>query len=508
MMFGNVRKGVKHVFAALLFCLIMSAALVCFADEKGTVTADSAKVREKADASSKQVGSAKKGTTVDIVSETTGADGKKWYEVSVDGNLKGYIRSDLIKKGEQAADGNANAAVTPTDAKSGTVTTNSVHVRKEPSTNGADLATVSKGIVLTVTGEAQGSDGKKWYQVTFKHNDKDVGGFIRADLVTFENVPADPAVSEITGTGGENGEMPPETQQPPETPETPQQEDNANNSGAGENEGIIFMNVEEEPYIMPGFEVVALDWNGQKINAYRNGTFFIVYAQKQNGEEGWYLLDREKNIYQRYPYAVENVTVPKAGMLSGNLVPMIVMAVVIVIMLVVIVVLILKLSRSGGYYEEDDEDDYPDEDDEDDIEDIGEEIARKPLLRRSSQPQNRQEQAGSQPVRHPSQPQNRQEPQSRLDSVGQSPVRRPLQPQSAHQDQTGQQSGQPVRRPLQPQNRQEPQEQSIRRPVQGQQDRPGQRRPSAQSGRPVPNAHPQRGKNASDKDDDMNFVDI
>lgn len=519
MMSRNVRKSAKHMFAALLCCLIMGSALLCFADEKGTVTVESAKVREQADASSNQVGSVPKGGTVDIAGETTGTDGKKWYQVSVNGNLKGYIRSDLISKGgtqAPAVNAGADAAVTPIEPKQGTVTNNSVYVRKNSSTESTDIATVSRGIVLTVTGEATGTDGKKWYQVTFKHNEKEIGGFIRADLVTFDNVPADPAVSEITGTGEGNGEVQPETAQQNETKEQepPKKEDN---SSADENAGIIFMNAEEEPYIMPGFEPVTLDWNGQKISAYRNGTFFIVYAQKQNGDEGWYMLDKEKNVYQRYPYAVENATVPKDGILSGNLVPIIIMAAVIAVMLIIIIVLALKLN-GGGYYEEyDDEDDYPDEDDEDEeIEELEEEVLRMPPPRRALQ-QAGTAQGQRQPSQQPGTNPARHAPQQAGTAQGQGqPVRRPSQQAGTAQGQSQppQQPGtNPARRAPQQAGTAQGQGQPVRRPsqLQGQPEHP--KRPSPQSGRPVPNAQPQKGQKSKgfldkEEDDDMDFVDI
>ena len=94
----NIRGSVKHIFAALLFCLVLGMTMVCLADEKGTVKVESAKIRETADTTSKQLGSVAKGGTVDIIGETTGTDGKKWYQVYVDANTKGYIRADLIDR--------------------------------------------------------------------------------------------------------------------------------------------------------------------------------------------------------------------------------------------------------------------------------------------------------------------------------------------------------------------------------------------------------------------------
>ena len=519
----DIRKNVKHLFAALLFCLVMSMAtrattMVCLADEKGTVSVESAKIREKADASSNQLGSVAKGGNVDIIGETTGTDGKKWYQVYVNANTKGFIRADLISRsgsgslptvdgsasttsaGTSTDAGGASANVTATEARAATVKSNSVNVRKSASTDSASIATVRNGVILAVTGETTGTDGKKWYQVSFKHNDKNIQGFIRSDLVTFDNLPADAAIStEITGS--ENAETEPQETESQET-EQPKQENNAN---ADEYSGIIYMNVEEEPYVMPGFEYVKLDWNNQKINAYRNGTFFIVYAQKQNGEEGWYLLDREKGAYQRYPYTTENVTVPSATALGGSLVPIIAMGVVIVILIVIVFVLFLKLKGNGGYYEEydDEEDDYPDDDieDIDDLED--DEPAPQPIRRPASQPPRRptpSQGGGQQSPRRPAPQGQSGSPQG---SGGQ-----PRHPVSQGQNGASQGGGQqPPRRPApQGQNGQPP-----RRPAPQGSGGQGQRRPNSQNNRPPQNTPQQRGQKAKSMladDDDMDFIDI
>ena len=516
----NIRKSVKYIFAALLCCLVMSSiTMVCLADEKGTVKVESAKIREKADTSSNQLGSVAKGGTVDIIGETTGADGQKWYQVYVNATTKGYLRADLVDRSGSSSlptvdssttstnagastttDTGTSAAVTPIEPKVGTVKSNSVNVRKSTSTNSASIATVRSGVVLTVTGEATGSDGNKWYQVTFKHNDKDIEGFIRSDLVTFDNVPADAAISsEITGA--ENPEGAGETQPQEAEPEPPKQEDT---SSTDDNVGVIFMNVEETPYIMPGFEPVTLDWNNQKINAYRNGTFFIVYAQKQNGDEGWYILDREMNVYQRYPYTVEKVTVPETGVLSGSPVLLIGMGVVVVILIIIIVFLLVRLRGNDGYYEDYDDDDYSDEDDEiEELED--DEPIRRPTPKKQSPqpPQRPASQEGQQPMRRPA-PQGGT-PQGQN---GQ-PVRRPVPQNGAPQGQ----NGQPIRRPAQQGGASQGQGgQPVRRPAQQNGAPQGQKRPNPQNNRPAQNVAPQKGQKAKafldNDDDDMDFIDI
>lgn len=207
----NKRNWIKHIFALLLFCITLNVGMISFADGQGTVKVPSAVIRASADGGSERIGSVKQGKTVDIAGQTTGTDGKVWYQVYVDSNTKGYIRGDLLDvkdasaintiQGSASSSSSSNSSTTtatPVEAKKVTVKDNGRRIRSGASTNHDIVATVNKGMVLTVTGEAQGSDGK-WYQVSFNHNDKEVTGFIRADLVTTDNVPADTATSQITG---------------------------------------------------------------------------------------------------------------------------------------------------------------------------------------------------------------------------------------------------------------------------------------------------------------------
>lgn len=95
----NRRNRFKHIAASivLLFSMVMSIGMICFADEQGTVIVESARIRAAADQNSEQLGSVAKGKTVDIIGQTTGTDKQVWYQVYVDANTKGYIRANLIK---------------------------------------------------------------------------------------------------------------------------------------------------------------------------------------------------------------------------------------------------------------------------------------------------------------------------------------------------------------------------------------------------------------------------
>lgn len=452
----NKRNGIKHILALMLFCMVLSIGMVCLADVQGTVIAKSAVIRAAADPNSEKLASVPSGKKIDIISKTSGTDNNTWYQVYVNSDQKGYIRSDLIKvpdgadipttqggaaSTQQPADTTTTTA-NPVDPRQVSVISNNTNIRVSASTSSASRAKVNRGMILTVVGEADGADGKKWYQVTFTYNNEEKDGFIRSDLVTTDNVPNDPATSQITGEGaGEEqppAEMPPEEQPPEQPAETPQTDNN----------NVIPMNVDEVPYIMPGFELITLSADGQGYNAYKNGAFLIFYGQKQNGEQGWFLFDAENHIYQRYVYTTDGVTPPEEGLAASGLIPVIVLVVIIVILVAVIGLLLIKLKGRGtsykrysGYDDDDDQDD--DIEDLEDLEDDEPQPVRRP---QGAQPVRRPQGAASgnapqgQPPRRPQGQQPPRHPQS------QQPPRRP-QGSPSNSAPQGNAQGQPQRRP-------------------------------------------------------------
>lgn len=492
----NKRNGIKHIMALVLFAMVLSIGMVSLADVQGTVIAKSAVIRAAADPNSEKLASVPSGKTIDIISKTSGTDNNTWYQVYVNSDTKGYIRSDLIRVANGAdiptTQGGAAASSTdvpattanPVEARQVTVISNNTNIRKEASTSSESMAKANRGMSLTVVGEATGTDGKKWYQVTFSYNSEEKSGYVRSDLVTTDNVSNDPATSQITGE--ENpGEQPAETtpeEQPAEQPEQPAETPPADNNN------VTPMRVDEVPYIMPGFELITLSADGEEYNAYKNGAFLIFYGQKQNGEQGWFLFDAENHIYQRYVYTTEGVTPPDGGIGSVGLIPVIVLVVIIVILVAVVGLLLIKIKGQGTSYKRykgyDDDDDQ--DDDIEDLEDLEDEDDEPQPVRRpqggqqprrpqpvpsgnapQGQPPRRPQ--GQQPPRHPQsqQPPRRQQgnpSNGNAPQGGQQPPRRPQGGQPANNNnngggrpQGGQQpprrpQGQPPRRPQQPQN--------------------------------------------------------
>jgi hypothetical protein len=203
----------KAFWGMLALVLVLGAglfagelAIVSHAESAAKVTASSAKIRKSADSSSEVIGSATKDKTISIKSQTKGADGYTWYEVYVDANTLGYIRSDLVSITDGSTPSSSSGTTTTTtttttatpapvvnetpvevtavEPLSATVTGGqSVRVRSNASTTSQIVTTAENGMALTVTGQATGTDGKTWYQISFISNSVEVTGFIRSDYV-------------------------------------------------------------------------------------------------------------------------------------------------------------------------------------------------------------------------------------------------------------------------------------------------------------------------------------
>lgn len=237
-----MKKGKKMQWVKSLLCmaifvfLLYAAGSTADAETAATVIARSANIRQEANANSTVVASVVKDNTVSIIGKITGADGKVWYQVFIDADNKGYIRSDLVQVDANAdiplLEGSASdtttsntdtagqsATVDPTGAievvpVTGTISgANTVNVRAKASKNAGWVASVQKNTAVTVTGYMDASDGR-WYLLSFDQSGQQVQGFIRSDYVSL------------------NGELQEPAAEVPEQPaETPTEEVPADNGG-------------------------------------------------------------------------------------------------------------------------------------------------------------------------------------------------------------------------------------------------------------------------------------
>lgn len=226
-----------------LAALVMALALVFLADGFSMISLaasgkanSNAKIRKEPSTKSEAVGSASKGSTVEILSKTDTIEGYVWYEVQVDGASKGYIRSDLLDVSDASSiptQGGGSTTPGGTTTPSGSVElvtpvgasvsgSNTVRVRTSASTTTSNniLTTVNKGTEVTVSGRTTGSDGKTWYQVKLTVNGKEVIGYIRSDYLTLSGevkpLEADPITPPADDPGPSEGEpsVPDDTTEP------------------------------------------------------------------------------------------------------------------------------------------------------------------------------------------------------------------------------------------------------------------------------------------------------
>ena len=318
----GIAAGKKYLWGLTAAIVAVSAlwcqSFVSLADATGTVTASSAIVRKETNTNSDALGSVANGTTISITDEVQDSSGRLWYQVSINGQT-GYIRSDLVSKmddgagslgdGSQTASGASVEPDTVLDAQYATVSAETVNARTAPATNEGVVDKLNRDAQVIVGGESQGSDGKKWYYVTFTGTGGALrSGFIRSDLLSL----------------GEMVSVPEE-----EVPE-PQE-------------------IEPEP------EVVM------------NNDYEVHYDPTADGSYAWILYDNTDP--QRPGYSVKKLMeatqarsandAADAKTLVRQRVAIVVLVILMILLIIVIVFMALKLRDI--YYEEDEEEEVQEE---------------------------------------------------------------------------------------------------------------------------------------------------
>lgn len=330
----------------------------------GTVTADTAKIREKASTDSTVVGSTKKGSKIDIVGAEKDSSGTTWYKVPVSGGSYGYVRGDLVETSDNisVSETTTTATTTTTQAEkpaatvptaigeqAATVTCDSnVKVRAGASTKHDVVTSLPDGTAITLIGEANDAAGNKWYQLRCEYNGKNIEGYIRSDLIT---IGAPSTETEEGETGMQEGQEGTDT------------------------EGMDTENPEgeapEETYEEPVVE---------------HRDYEVVYTpDAENPDTGKYYLYNNlegtmadvEALFQTVTDANTKIADLEASTSQKNIV-VIILAVVIVLLFGGITFLILRLKNAYEY-------DYEEEDEEE------EEAYEEPVVRRRRQEADRPE---------------------------------------------------------------------------------------------------------------------
>ena len=192
-------KGIRRIglmSLLVLSLLIFAPAGRAQAAGTGTVKNRVVNVRSNATTSSSIVAKLTQGTSVSITSETTGSDGRKWYNVSFQyngSNKTGCIRADLLNATGTSSSTSTTtpAANTSTASVSGfgddsilAIRVNSARVRKQASTSAPMVTTLNKDDQVKQKTAVTGSDGKTWIRVSFTKGGQKTYGYIRSDLLT------------------------------------------------------------------------------------------------------------------------------------------------------------------------------------------------------------------------------------------------------------------------------------------------------------------------------------
>ena len=209
------RKGIKRIglmSLLVLSLLIFAPAGRAQAAGTGTVKNRVVNVRSNATTASSIVAKLTQGTSVSITSETTGSDGRKWYNVSFKyngSNKTGCIRADLLNATGTSSNTETPAVNTSTASVSGfgddsilAIRVNSARVRKQASTSAAMVTTLNKDDQVKQKTAVTGSDGKTWIRVSFTKGGQKTYGYIRSDLLTL--VKKGDASAEPAGTTNTN----------------------------------------------------------------------------------------------------------------------------------------------------------------------------------------------------------------------------------------------------------------------------------------------------------------
>ena len=349
-----MKKGILGFAVAIM---VFGLSTISSLAATGTVTAGTAKIREKASTDSSVVASTSKGAKIDIVGAEKDSSGTVWYKVPVSGGSYGYVRSDLVETSDTisvtestSSSSTSTSTSTSTSKPEATVPTaigeqaatvkcsSNVKVRAGASTQHDVVTSLPDGTAITLIGEANDAAGNKWYQLRCEYNGKTVEGYIRSDLIAIgANTSTDGSENtDSTGDGTENtdgtespdGENPDASQEGGDTEETPVEEPEPEHNDYE----VVYMTDTENP---------------------ETGKYYLY-----NNIDGT-MADVEV-LFSTVTAANENVAKLEAESSQKNII-IIILAVVIVLLFIGVTILIIKLKGAYEY-------DYEDEEEEDEEE--------------------------------------------------------------------------------------------------------------------------------------------
>lgn len=347
-----MKKGILGFAVAIM---VFGLSTISSLAATGTVTAGTAKIREKASTDSSVVASTSKGAKIDIVGAEKDSSGTVWYKVPVSGGSYGYVRSDLVETSDKidvTDNSSTSSTSTSTSKPEATVPTaigeqaatvkcsSNVKVRAGASTQHDVVTSLPNGTAITLIGEANDAAGNKWYQLRCEYNGKTIEGYIRSDLIAIgsnasaangtdstdaASADGSEAVDGAEVTDGAEAENPDASQESDGSEEAPAEEPEHNDYE------VVYMTDTENP---------------------DTGKYYLY-----NNIDGT-MADVEV-LFSSVTTANENVARLESESSQKNIV-IIILAVVIVLLFIGLTILIIKL-RGAYEYDYDDEDDEEEE---------------------------------------------------------------------------------------------------------------------------------------------------
>lgn len=347
-----MKKGILGFAVAIM---VFGLSTISSFAATGTVTAGTAKIREKASTDSSVVASTSKGAKIDIVGAEKDSSGTVWYKVPVSGGSYGYVRSDLVETSDKidvTDNSSTSSTSTSTSKPEATVPTaigeqaatvkcsSNVKVRAGASTQHDVVTSLPNGTAITLIGEANDAAGNKWYQLRCEYNGKTIEGYIRSDLIAIgsnasaangtdstdaASADGSEAVDGAEVTDGAEAENPDASQEGDGSEEAPAEEPEHNDYE------VVYMTDTENP---------------------DTGKYYLY-----NNIDGT-MADVEV-LFSSVTTANENVARLESESSQKNIV-IIILAVVIVLLFIGLTILIIKL-RGAYEYDYDDEDDEEEE---------------------------------------------------------------------------------------------------------------------------------------------------
>ena len=353
-----MKKGILGLTVAIM---VFGLSTISSLAATGTVTAGTAKIREKASTDSSVVASTSKGAKIDIVGAEKDSSGTVWYKVPVSGGSYGYVRSDLVETSDtiSVTDNSETAAASTTSESTSkpeaTVPTaigeqaatvkcsSNVKVRAGASTQHDVVTSLPDGTAITLIGEANDTAGNKWYQLRCEYNGKTVEGYIRSDLIAIGSNASSADGTESTDAASADGS---ETVDGAEVTDGSETE---NPDAAQEGDGSEEIPAEEPEPEHNDYEVVYMTDTENP----DTGKYYLY-----NNIDGT-MADVEV-LFSTVTTANENVAKLEAESSQKNII-IIILAVVIVLLFIGVTILIIKLKGAYEY-------DYEDEEEEDEEE--------------------------------------------------------------------------------------------------------------------------------------------